>query len=52
MKKALDPKAERKEREVELAWRQHERKFGPSVSKEQSWERFNELHAKACRKTA
>ena len=49
MKKVVDVKAERKEREIELAWRTRE-KVG-SVSKEQAWERFNELHAKACRKT-
>ena len=49
MKKAVDPKTERKEREIELAWRQHERKFASRISKEQSWDRFEELHARDCR---
>lgn len=49
MKKTVDVKTERKEREVELAWRQHERKFAPRISKEQAWDRFEELHARDCR---
>lgn len=40
-------KNERKEREIELAWKQHESKFTPRVSKEQAWERFEQLRGKA-----
>jgi hypothetical protein len=43
----VNTKTERKEREIELAWKQHEAKFAPRVSKEQAWERFEQLREKA-----
>lgn len=43
----VNNKNERKEREIELAWKQHEVKFAPRVSKEQAWERFEQLREKA-----
>lgn len=43
----VNTKNERKEREIELAWKQHEAKFAPRVSKEKAWENFEKLREKA-----
>lgn len=40
-------KSERKERDVELAWRQREAAFNPKISKEKAWERFEQLREKS-----
>lgn len=46
-KVVVSNKNERKEREIELAWRKREAQFEPKVSKEEAWERFEEYREKA-----
>lgn len=46
-KAVVSNKSERKEREVELAWRKREAQFEPRVSKDEAWDRFEELREKA-----
>lgn len=43
----VNTKNERKEREIELAWRLREAQFVPKVSKEKAWDNFEKLREKA-----
>jgi hypothetical protein len=46
-KVVVSTKNERKEREIELAWRKRESQFEPKVSKEEVWENFEAYREKA-----
>lgn len=46
-KAVVTNKSERKEREIELAWSRREAQFTPKVSKDEAWNRFEELRQKA-----